>query len=136
MKILSLHPLAKTLALLFPALLACSSAQATTFCVSDVATLENALFFSTVLTAEPTTIKIVQGNYVTTKDWSYSSVRPLTIQGGYTNACAARVVNPANTTVSAPGHTIFLRQIGAIPQAQITIDGITFSNANDFAIKV
>jgi hypothetical protein len=129
MKTFQFHPVAKAFSVLLPALLAFSSAHAVTFCVSDVATLENALLFSTINTAEPSTIRIVQGTYIATTDWTYLAAAPLSLEGGYSAGCATRLVNPANTIISAPGHYVDIQQLGATPQATIAIDGITFSNA-------
>jgi trimeric autotransporter adhesin len=134
MKTFQFHPVAKAFSVLLPALLAFSSAHAVTFCVSDVATLENALLFSTINIAEPSTIRIVQGTYLATTDWTYSAAAPLSLEGGYSAGCATRLVNPANTIISAPGHRLGIQQLGAIPQASLAVDGITFSNAANVAL--
>ncbi len=121
----------KTLALLLPALFAFSPVYALTFCVNDIATLDAALTLSTAFTAEPITIKIVQGTYSLNANWDYQFAAPTVLEGGYTAQCASRQVNPSNTVIDGQSHEIFLRQRGATPQAMLNVDSITFKNSTD-----
>jgi hypothetical protein len=133
MKTLALHRITKTLALLFPALFAASSAHALTFCVNDVATLEAALSFSTTFAAEPITIKIVQGTYLAS-NWDYEFAPQTMIQGGYTAQCASRSVNPINTIINLQGHKMRLAQHGGSSEALLDIEGVTFTNGGNIRL--
>ncbi len=107
------------------------SAQALTLCVNDVATLKAALDFGQFATGAPLSIKIVQGTYLMDTDLSYAFAAPATIEGGYTAGCSSRVVNPANTTINIGlEHNLHWDQTKASPEARLTVDGITFSNAS------
>ena len=54
-------------------------------------------FTSRRTTAQDDTIKLVQGTYTDTFIFSSMEEHSLTLLGGYTAGCAARVINPANT---------------------------------------
>ncbi len=108
-----------------------SSAHALTLCVNDPAVLSAQLSLAQFFTASPLLIKLVQGTYVMTNDLDYQLAPPTTIEGGYTPGCLSRSVNAANTVINIGlGRRFFLRQLVATPQAQLILDGFTFTNSD------
>jgi trimeric autotransporter adhesin len=107
------------------------NAQALTFCVNSVATLKSALSAAALNTQTPFLLKIVQGNYVMDADLITDFANPATIEGGYTAGCVARVVDPANTVIDIGiGHGVAWSQTVASPEAQLNVDGLTFSHTD------
>jgi parallel beta-helix repeat protein len=94
------------------------------FCVSDAAGLQAALT-AAQSNDQDNTIKVVQGSY--TRNFTYSSGKSITLQGGYTAGCASRVVNPANTVLDAggTGRVLYLFVGGT---NNISVEGFTIQN--------
>jgi parallel beta-helix repeat protein len=103
-----------------------ATGRAATFCVQTSADLATAL-----LTAESNgahdTIKIVQGTYQGPFRYASTEARNLTIQGGYTAACATRQVNPINTVLNGTtsGAALALESTAA---GTLLVDGLTVQN--------
>jgi trimeric autotransporter adhesin len=113
-------------------LLAFTSAQALTFCVSDVSTFKGAMNLGQFGSDTPLVIRMVQGIYLMDADSEYQFAAPTTIEGGYTAGCVSRVVNPANTTINVGQNHIFrLTQLSAAPEAQLNLEGLTVGYTND-----
>lgn len=86
---------------------------------------------------DPYTIRILQGAYFLTTDTYYGYLlnQPIAIEGGYTNNCAARSVDAANTTLFLGGATLDLLQDSGSPIASITLDGLTIENAGGITLE-
>lgn len=118
--------------LLLSGALACCNAFAvsTPVCVDNATDLYTKLTFAG-LTNQSFTIKIVQGTYVMPGGLVYNFPKPITVEGGYTANCAARVVDPANTIINiGAGHAFQWSQGAGSPTAEINVEGVTFSNSN------
>jgi hypothetical protein len=102
------------------------SAGAATFCVSDAAGLHTALS-QAAANGEDDLIKIQQGTYV--GNFVYASYEPnsLTLEGGYTAACASRTIDPANTVLDGNG-TGNVLVISTDKGAPAKVDGLTLQN--------
>ena len=100
-----------------------------TFCVSDATNLQSALT-TAQSNSEDDTIQIVQGTYNENFTYAATEANSLTMEGGYTSGCSARVTDPANTILDGGGadHVLALvRQAGA---ADFSVKGLTFQNGN------
>ncbi|MEO5625413.1 MAG: choice-of-anchor Q domain-containing protein [Dokdonella sp.] len=116
--------------LLLTGAFACSNALATVVCVNSVAALNATLIQASVIN-QPYTIKIVQGTYAMTSDLQFVFAAPFTMEGGYTQNCASRAVDPANTVLDIGyGHSFYWGQESGSPVAQINLEGVTFKDAN------
>ena len=120
-------------ALLLLALVTGNTAEADTRCVNSVGGLIQAVDSFDFQNDGTLTIKLVQGTYnvgsglVGTTHTSDPSVVSLKLLGGYTAGCAARTVNPLNTTINAGNadNTALLFRFN--DDATATVEGITFT---------
>jgi len=102
------------------------SANAAAFCVA------NTVDFQTALTTAQSngvadTVRIVQGIYVGNFVYASTQSDNLTIKGGYTANCSARVVDPVNTVLD--GNTLDTALI-VVSQgaADVSMDSVTVQN--------
>jgi hypothetical protein len=108
-------------------LFASASVQAITLCVNSVPLLEVALIQAQFQT-QPVVAQLVQGTYVLDADLSFDVAAEMSIEGGYTVNCAARVVNPANTIIDIGGsHEFDLRSVS---EQSLTLEGLTLKNGS------
>lgn len=127
------HPLPLRCAGICAALLImCTKAHALEYCVSSDALLQAALAVATTQQV-PYTVKVAQGSYHL-NDSDIAFPTPVTLLGGYTADCASRSVNPSNTTIDMNGKDLRWHQDAGSPTALISIDGISFMNAAEFAL--
>lgn len=104
------------------------AATAATVCVSTAAALASAL-----LTAESNgaddVIQVVQGTYQGSFLYSSTERFSVTMRGGYTAGCAARVVDPPNTVLDAMrGGTVLV--LASSANADFVLDGLTLQNGS------
>ena len=101
-------------------------AKADVFCVSNSSELQEALT-TAASNGEDDVVKIVQkaynGNFIYFSDEDYG----LTIEGGYTEGCFSRVVDPANTVLDGGGSGTVL-ELSSFAAVNFSIDGITLKN--------
>jgi hypothetical protein len=99
------------------------------FCVTNATELQDALTTATT-NGSPNLIKIVQGTY--TGHFTYYSTGGYSIelQGGYTAACAGRVVDPSNTILDGGGSGRVLYLQTYTNGGNITVDGFTIRNGS------
>ena len=97
------------------------------FCVTTAPELQTALTTATS-NGEDDIIKIVQGTYSGNFVYAFSEANNLTIEGGYTSACASREVNPANTVLDgdAKGRVLALSCTEHAPE--FAVSGVTLRN--------
>lgn len=120
-----------SIGLLISGAMVCSSALATEVCVDSAAALHSTLS-QAESGGQPVTIKIVQGTYAMTSDLVYSFADPITVEGGYTLNCMSRVIDPANTVISiGAGHAFAWNEFSGASNAEINVEGITFSDATN-----
>ena len=118
-----------SVALLSSGAVAWTSSSATEVCVNSVALLDAALAQASLIN-QPYTLKVVQGTYALTSDSDHTFLAPFTLEGGYTQNCVARVVDPANTVINVGVNHVFdWEQVSGSPTAELNIEGVTFSNA-------
>jgi len=101
---------------------------AATFCVSNATELQNALT-TAESNSEDNTIRIVQGTYNGNFTYASTEAKSLTIEGGYTEGCASRTRDPANTILDGGGidNVLALVSQGA---AAFSVEELTFQNGN------
>jgi hypothetical protein len=103
----------------------------TMHCVTNATELQAALN-TAASNGNSDIIRVVQGTYSGNFTFSSSEGRGITLYGGYTAACASRVVNPANTTLDggtdSTDRVLYLNQdtIGG----NIIVDGFTIKNGS------
>ncbi|MEO5558318.1 MAG: choice-of-anchor Q domain-containing protein [Dokdonella sp.] len=98
--------------------------------MNSVNALNVALIQASVIN-QPYTIKVVQGTYAMTSDLDFVFKAPFTMEGGYTQNCASRAVDPANTVLDIGyGHSFDWGQASGSPMAQLNVEGVTFQHAN------
>ncbi len=114
--------------LLIPiSLFTCASAQAITFCVNSVPLLKVALIQAQFQT-QPVVAQLVQGTYLLDSDLSFELAAEMSIEGGYTVNCGARMVNPANTIIDIGGGHEF--NLGSVSDQSLTLEGLTLRNGS------
>ncbi|KOR30625.1 hypothetical protein TI04_04885 [Achromatium sp. WMS2] len=100
-------------------------------CVSTANDLSTALAFAAG-NGQADVIKLVRGLYV--GNFSYpgpAEAYDLTIQGGYTANCAARVLDPTNTVLDSNNvATVLIVSVGNFV-ANVTVEGLTIRNGNN-----
>jgi len=131
-------PLLSWIALPVAALFAVPTAHA--ICVTNNTEFQNALLQSeTQPKNTPFVIYMMKGgNYGFGGHASIGPSSPLTLAGGFTDANCnlnTRQVDPANTVVDFGGTgSIRIVQLNASPTANITVEGITFTNGADVSL--
>ena len=105
-----------------------SFALCATFCVSDATELQTALT-TAESNGEDNTIKIVQGTY--NGNFTYASTEGygLTVEGGYTQDCASRTIDLANTILDGGGTDTVLALVSQ-GAATFSMEGLTFQKGN------
>ncbi len=102
-----------------------------TFCVTNATELQDALT-AAQNNGQDDTIQVVQGTY--TGNFAYTAALTenymLTLQGGFTDGCASRVVDTANTILDGQnvGRVLTLTAGGGNLGARVAIDGFTIKN--------
>jgi len=97
------------------------------FCVSNEADLSNALTIAKD-NGEDDLVKVQQGTY--NGNFIYASAEPngLTIEGGYFEGCASRVVDPENTVLDAQETGRVLTLSAPDVDADLVIESLTIQN--------
>lgn len=103
------------------------SSYAATFCVSDATGLQTALT-TAASNSQDDTIQIVQGNYVGSFIYASTEAYDITVEGGYTDSCASRVIDPANTVLDAKGAGSVLVLSTPEVVTVFVVAGATFQN--------
>jgi len=101
-------------------------AGAADFCVSNAADPQSALT-TAASNGEDDVIKIVQGTYIGNFIYSSCEDYDLTIEGGYSEGCTSRVVDPANTVLDG-GASGTVLVLSTDKEANFSIDGVTLKN--------
>lgn len=101
-------------------------AQAATFCVSNEAELQAALT-TAAGNGEDDTIKIVQGTYDGNFIYDSYEANSLTVEGGYTEECTSRTIDPANTVLDG-GNLDMVLALVSNGAAGFSIEGLTLKN--------
>ena len=102
---------------------------AATFCVSDATELQTALT-TAQSNGEDDTIQIVQGTYSGNFVYAFSEANNLTLEGGYTSACASREVNPANTVLDGGANERVLALSCPDHAPEFVVSGVTLRNGD------
>ena len=97
-----------------------------TFCVSNEAELQAALT-AAASNGEDDTIQIVQGTYNGNFVYASTEANNLTVEGGYTEGCASREIDPANTVLDGGGTDMVLALVSQ-GAANFTLEGLTLQN--------
>ena len=98
------------------------------FCVSNAGELQTALT-TAASNGEDDIIRMVQGTY--NGHFSYASyeANSLTVEGGYTEGCASREIDPTNTVLDGGGIDTVLALISQ-GAANFSVEGLTLQNGN------
>jgi hypothetical protein len=104
-------------------------AWAAEFCVTNASELLSALNIATT-NAASNLIKVVQGTYAGHFTYYSTAGHSIELQGGYTAACAGRVVNPANTILDGGGSGRVLYLLTNTNGGNMTVDGFTIQNGS------
>lgn len=100
-------------------------------CVSNAAELQAALTTAQSNSLDDI-IQVVQGTYTGNFTYSSSESYGITLQGGYTAGCLARVVNPTNTILdggtSGGVLSIISDNSSGVATGYITVDGFTIQH--------
>lgn len=99
-----------------------------TFCVNNATELQTALT-TAASNGEDNTIKIVQGTYNGNFIYASTEAYGLTVEGGYTEDCASRTINPANTILDGGGTDTGLALVSQ-GAANFSLESLTFQNGN------
>ena len=119
-----------SVALLSSGAVAWSSSSATEVCVNNANDLMGALIQATAVD-DSYAIRIVQGHYAMAADLDFNFIKSITVEGGYSQNCASRADDPANTVIDVgAGHEFVWSQFSGSPTAAIDIEGVTFSDAS------
>jgi parallel beta-helix repeat protein len=104
------------------------TAYAAKYCVTSSTELQTALTMASY-NGEDDEIQIVQGTYTGNFIFVSSEESNLTINGGYTEDCASREVDPTNTVIDANSLNNVFILIGN-NTINFVIDGLTIENGN------
>ena len=99
-----------------------------TFCVSNETELQSALITANS-NGEDNTIKIVQSTYNGNFIYGSTEAYGLTLEGGYTQACAPRTIDPANTILDGGGTDMVLALVSQ-KATNFSVEGLTLRNGN------
>jgi len=99
-----------------------------TFCVSDATELQSALT-TAESNGEDNTIQIVQGTYNGNFTYASTESYSLTVEGGYTQDCGSRTIDPANTILDGGGADMVLALVSQ-GATTFSVEGLTFQNGN------
>jgi len=105
-----------------------TSSLGATFCVTNATELQAALT-TAENNGEDNTIQIVQGTYNGNFTYASTEAYSLTVVGGYTEDCASRTIDPANTILDGGGTDTVLVLVSQ-SAANFSIEGITLQSGN------
>jgi predicted outer membrane repeat protein len=105
-----------------------TSSLGATFCVSNATELQSALTIAENI-GEDNTIQIVQGTYSGNFIYASTEAYGLTMAGGYTQDCASRTIDPANTILDGGGVDMVLALVSQ-GAATFSVEGLTLQNGN------
>ena len=100
-----------------------------THCVSTASELSTALSTATN-NGEDDIIRVRQGTYNGNFIYASTEAFGVTIEGGYTDGCTSRVVDPTNTEIDANLNGTPLALSTPILQSNFSIEGLTIKNGN------
>ncbi|MBW2048752.1 MAG: right-handed parallel beta-helix repeat-containing protein [Deltaproteobacteria bacterium] len=100
----------------------------TIFCVSSAAELQTALTTAASNGADDI-IRIVQGTYSGNFTYASTEGNGLSVEGGYTEECVSRQVNPDNTVLDGGGTDTVLALVSQM-FADYSVEGVTLQNGN------
>ena len=106
-----------------------ASSRGATFCVSNEIELQTALT-TAASNGEDDTVQIVQGTYNGNFTYASTEANSLTIEGGYTEGCASRLIEPANTILDGGGADNVLALVRQTGAADFSVEGLTLRNGN------
>jgi parallel beta-helix repeat protein len=104
-------------------------------CVSTAAELQAALTAAAV-NGRSDIIQIVQGPYEGNFVYDSAQANSLTIEGGYTEGCADRVVAPSNTKLDGGGIGRVLELNAPTVAADFVVDGLTIQNGRLYNVQL
>ena len=99
-----------------------------TFCVINEAELQAALT-AAASDGEDNFIQIIQGTYNGNFTYASTEGNSLTVEGGYTEGCASREIEPTNTVLDGGGIGTVLALV-SMEAADFSVEGLTFRNGN------
>jgi hypothetical protein len=102
------------------------SLYAETFCVDTAVQLDSALT-TAASNGEDDVIRIVQGEYTGNFVYGSTEAFDVTIEGGYTSGCAARVVNAINTILDGTDTDTVL-VLSSLQVVDFSVDGVALFN--------
>ena len=105
-----------------------TSSLGATFCVSDATEFQSALT-TAESNGEDNTIQIVQGTYNGNFTYASTEAYSLTVEGGYTQNCASRTIDPTNTILDGGGADMVLALVSQ-GVATFSVEGLTIRNGN------
>jgi len=119
-------------------LLSITQTHAAEFCINTASALSAALV-TAANNNEDDTIKVEQGTYVTSSavgnmiQFNYLSTKTfsLNLEGGYTNLCASRKLNPSNTILDGNNENRVLNIMQSDGDGTIVLEGFTIQNGNN-----
>ncbi|MBW2353139.1 MAG: hypothetical protein JRF51_07905, partial [Deltaproteobacteria bacterium] len=100
----------------------------TIFCVSSAAELQTALT-AAASNGTDDIIRIVQGTYSGNFTYASTEGNGLSVEGGYTEECVSRQVNPENTVLDGGGTDTVLALVSQ-GAADFSVEGLTLQNGN------
>jgi len=99
-----------------------------TFCVDDEAELQAALT-TAASNGEDDIVRIVQGTYLGNFLYASTEGNSLTVEGGYTEGCASREIDPVNTILDGAKTDMVLALVSQ-GAADFSVEGLTFQNGD------
>jgi hypothetical protein len=100
--------------------------KAANFCVSSASVLETTLAIA-ANNGEDDTVKVVQGNYFGNFIYASPEAFSISIEGGYTTACASRVVDASNTIMDGSNNDSVL-VLSSDQSVNFNVDGLKLQN--------
>jgi len=103
------------------------------FCVSDATELQTALT-TAAGNGQDDTIQIVQGTYNGNFVYASTEANSLTIEGGYTEDCSSRTIDPENTVIDGGGIDNVLMLVTDGVAANFSVEGLTIRNGRSHTV--
>ena len=107
---------------------------AATFCVSNETELQTALT-AAASNGEDDTVQIVQGTYNGNFTYASTETNSLTIEGGYTEDCSSRTIDPENTVLDGGGVDNVLMLVTDDLAADFSVEGLTIQNGSSLTVS-
>ena len=106
---------------------------AATFCVNNATDLQIVLT-TAQSNGEDDTIQIVQGMYSGNFTYASAETNSLIIEGGYTEDCSSRTINPENTVLDGGGVDNVLMLVTDDLTVNFSVEGLTIQNGSSSTV--